>query len=109
MLTPETFDCDRTCADCCKYLTVKLSNKDIKKIKRAGFKEEFFMEFDTHIGSPVLKLTDNGCVFLTKKGDKYYCKIYQIRPTVCRKYPFVSSDKIESCKPNSLKYKYGKK
>ena len=106
MITPETFNCDRTCADCCKYLTVKLSTKDIKEIQRAGYDD--FMEFDTHIKSPVVKLTDDGCVFLTKKGDKYYCRIYQIRPTVCRRYPFVSSNKIESCKPDLLKYKFSK-
>lgn len=108
MLTPETFKCDRKCADCCKYLTVKLPKKDIRGIKGAGYEEEFFMEFDTHIKSPVLKLTDNGCIFLTKKGDKYYCRIYQIRPNVCRQYPFINANEIESCKPILLKYKFKK-
>ncbi len=108
MLTAETFKCDRKCADCCKYLTVKLSNKDIMVIKEGGYGEEDFLEYDGHIDSAVLKVNDAGCVFLTKKGDKYYCKIYKIRPCVCKQYPFVSSNKIESCKPNLLRYKFKK-
>jgi len=106
MLTTENFKCNRRCADCCKYLTIKLYKKDSKEIKRAGYNEDFFMEFDTHIKSPVLRLKDGKCVFLGKKENKYYCKIYKIRPKVCRLYPFVNKSKIESCKPNLLKYKF---
>jgi Fe-S-cluster containining protein len=107
MITPQNFKC-RRCADCCKYLTIKLSKRDIKEIKRAGYKEEFFMEFDTHIKSPVLKLQNYRCVFLGKKKGKYYCKIYESRPKVCRQYPFVNSSELESCKPDLLKYKFEK-
>lgn len=103
MLTPQTFKCKR-CADCCKYLTIKLYKKDIKEIKRAGYAQDFFIEYDTHIKSPIIKIKNNKCVFLSKKGNRYYCKIYKIRPKVCRLYPFVNENKIESCKPNLLKY-----
>ena len=48
MLTGKTFKCDRTCADCCKYLTVKLDNNDIKRIKKAGYDEDFFMSVRGH-------------------------------------------------------------
>lgn len=109
MLTPETFKCDRTCADCCKYLTVKLYKKDIEAIKRAGYDKDFFMEFDRHIRNPVLKVKDENCVFLSKKKGKYYCRIYNIRPKVCKLYPFVNSNKVESCKPALLKYKFESK
>ncbi len=102
MLTPSNFRCER-CADCCKYLTVKLSKKDISKIKREGYDE--FMEFDEHIGSYVLRLRDEKCVFLDK-GDN--CRIYSIRPEVCREYPFVESDEVENCKPELLKDKFRK-
>ena len=108
MITLENFSCDRSCADCCKYLTVKLYKKDIEAIKREGYKEEFFVEFDTHIKSPVLKIRDEKCVFLGKKKKGYYCKIYGSRPKVCRLYPFLNSNKVESCKPELLKYKFGK-
>ena len=105
MLTPENFKCDRKCADCCKYLTVKLYKKDIEAIKKAGHDD--FFEYDSHIKSNVLKNQEQ-CLFLGHKDGKYYCKIYKIRPKVCRKYPFVNSDKIESCKPALLKYKFKK-
>jgi len=108
MLTPESFDCNRKCADCCKDLTVKLAKKDIEAIKREGFDSGFFLDYDTHIGSPVLKLENGKCVFLVKKKDRYYCKIYEIRPKVCRVYPFVNSNEIESCKPALLKYRFKK-
>jgi len=107
MITKETFNCVR-CADCCKHLTVKLSKKDIRPIKKAGYREEFFVEYDTHIRSPVLKLTDKGCIFLAKVKGMYSCLIYEIRPLVCKQYPFVNSDKVESCKPVLLKNKYCK-
>ncbi len=108
MLTPSNFECNRKCADCCKYLTVKLSKKDISAIKREGYDEKFFMEFDNHIRSPVLKIKGK-CVFLGKKKDKYYCKIYELRPKVCRQYPFLNSNEIERCKPALLKYKFKSK
>jgi len=103
MLTPSNFRCER-CADCCKYLTVKLGKKDISSIKREGYED--FMEFDSHIGSYVLKLRDEKCVFLGRKKKEHYCKIYSIRPKVCRQYPFLNSDEIGSCKPELLKYKF---
>ncbi len=108
MITLENFRCNRSCADCCKYLTVKLYKEDIENIKREGVYEDFFMDFDAHIRSPVLKIRDEKCVFLGKKKGRYYCKIYKSRPKVCKLYPFVNSNRIESCKPNLLKYKIEK-
>jgi len=98
MLTPSNFRCER-CGDCCRYLTVRLDKKDISMIKGEGF-EDFFV-FDDFIKSDVLKRDDKGCVFFDGDG----CKIYDVRPTVCRKYPFVESDEVESCKPELVKFK----
>ena len=103
MITPETFKCDRSCGDCCIYLTVRLNKKEIEAIKKAGYDD--FYEYDSHIKNNVMKLGEDGCPFLGKKKGKYYCKIYSIRPKVCRQYPFVKTDEIESCKPQLLKYK----
>jgi Fe-S-cluster containining protein len=108
MITPENFVCDRSCGDCCRYLTVKLFKKDIEAIKRQGFAEEEFLEYDSHIKSYVLKMTDEGCPFLGHKDGRYHCKIYKIRPKVCREYPFGSRKEVESCKPALLKYKFGR-
>lgn len=108
MLTLKNFKCER-CADCCKYLTIKLYKKDIKEIKKAGYAQDFFLEYDNYIKSPILRRINKGCVFLGKKKGKYYCKIYEIRPKICRLYPFINSNKVESCKPSLLKCKFGQK
>ncbi|MFH1641489.1 MAG: YkgJ family cysteine cluster protein [Nanoarchaeota archaeon] len=104
MLTKQNFKCKR-CADCCRYTIVKLFKEDIDKIKQAGFAEEFFLDYDCHINSFTLKSNDKGCVFL----DQNKCKIYSIRPKVCKLYPFVKKDTVESCKPSLFKNKFDKK
>ncbi len=99
MLTLSNFRCER-CGDCCRYLTVKLSKEDISAIKEKGFEEGFFVVFDDFIKSEVLKRDDKGCVFFDGGSC---CKIYDFRPTVCKRYPFVEYDKVESCKPKLMK------
>jgi uncharacterized protein len=93
MITKNNFKCGQ-CAECCKLLTVKISNKEIKKIQEKGY-DDFFFQYDEHIDSNILERDDNGCVFLN--GNK--CKIYDIRPKVCSDYPFVEGNEIETCKP----------
>lgn len=107
MLTKNSFKCKR-CAECCKYTIVKLFKEDIERIKKAGYKEDFFVRYDSHIKSPVLRNEKGSCVFLEKKKGKYQCKIYDIRPRVCRLYPFVESDEVEDCKPQLLRLRFGK-
>ena len=102
MLTPESFVCDRTCADCCKITIVRLNNEDIKKIRKAGYPDSHFLDFDKHINKPVLRNTNNKCVFLRKKEKRYSCEIYKIRPRVCEQYPFTTKKDIESCKPRTM-------
>jgi len=95
MLTPESFKCER-CTDCCKHLVVKLCKKDISRIEEKGYKD--FFVYDKRIKGNVLKHKNFKCVFLGKKN----CKIYSIRPKVCREYPFVVADEVWSCKPQTL-------
>jgi len=106
MITKENFVCDRTCGECCKYMPVKVVKRDIAAIKKEGYDERDFLDYDYHIKNHVLKMNGDGCVFLGKKDGKYYCKIYPNRPKVCRKYPFVDKDEIESCKPDVLKSRF---
>jgi Fe-S-cluster containining protein len=96
MINQKSFRCLR-CADCCKHLIVKLYKGDISKIKKEGYGD--FFVYDNHIKSNVLKQKNFKCVFLSKKKGEYYCKIYSIRPKVCRGYPFVENKKVDSCKP----------
>ena len=102
MLTPESFECDRKCADCCKITIVRLNKEDIKRVRKAGYPDSYFLDFDRHINTPVLRNTENKCVFLRKKTGKYSCEIYKIRPKVCEQYPFTTKKEIESCKPRTM-------
>ncbi|MBU0614656.1 MAG: YkgJ family cysteine cluster protein [Nanoarchaeota archaeon] len=103
MVTRSEFSCQR-CQDCCKYLTVKISRKEIEKIKKLGYSD--FYDYDTHIKSHIIKMDEHGCFFLKKDGSG--CTIYRDRPKVCREYPFGKLDEVESCRPALLKYKFKK-
>ncbi|MBW2989430.1 YkgJ family cysteine cluster protein [Candidatus Woesearchaeota archaeon] len=108
MLTKQNFTCNRSCAECCKHLIVKLSKKDIGAIEKKGHKKSSFVEFDDIIKNPVLKRAEKGCLFLSKRKGMYFCTIYDIRPEVCRLYPFVDSEEVESCRPDLFRYKHVK-
>ena len=109
MLDPNTFICSG-CGECCIKYIVKLSKADIKRIKSLGLKEHDFVDIDQHIPGPnktVLKKKNNQwCIFLNKnpKGD-FVCNIYDERPNVCRKYPFLKKN-VETCKPITFSSKY---
>lgn len=101
MLTKENFECKR-CGKCCRKYTVKLSNKDIRRIKKAGFRKEYFAEidnFDRKYGNYALRRINNKCIFLTERHNKAYCQIYNNRPEICKDYPFIEKKEIDSCMP----------
>jgi len=98
MLTKTNFKCQQ-CGDCCKPL-VKLSNDDIKRIENADYKRESFLDSD-HNSSFVIKRINNRCIFSYYKNNKYWCRIYRIKPKNCMIYPFFE-EKVESCKPDKL-------
>ena len=100
-LTPKSFKCNR-CGECCK-IVVKLNEKEIKAINNSGYKD--FLTKDPIKGKNIdcLKRINGNCVFLKKKGNKYSCEIYDIRPKTCRLYPFIDKNiKISSCKPKEV-------
>ncbi len=79
------------CSDCCAK-TVIVSRKEIEQIcHQTGMKEEEFCNRRLHLR--YLKHQPNGhCIFQeissNSTGDEIAsCKIYQIRPTACRKFP----------------------
>jgi len=96
MITKNNFKCEQ-CAECCKLLTVKISKSDIKKIQEKGY-DDFFFQYDENIDSNILERDEQGCVFLD--GNK--CNIYNIRPKVCRDYPFIQGKVVETCKPQTF-------
>ncbi|MCK4896020.1 MAG: YkgJ family cysteine cluster protein, partial [Candidatus Heimdallarchaeota archaeon] len=71
------------CYQCCLDTEMTLSEEDITRIEKLGYKiEEFLEEKD---GFMALRNIDNHCIFLKNK----MCSIYEIRPQGCRFYPLI--------------------
>jgi len=103
-LNPDTFNCTN-CGQCCR-LIVKVSEKDIQGIEETGLSRKEFLTYD-----PVTKNTKTKdvlqhhlgvCTFLRRKGEQYYCAIYEHRPDGCRAYPLVKDNlKLTDCRPRN--------
>ncbi len=81
------------CGHCCTLL-LNLTERDIERIKKTGYKEEEFIE--EQLGRKYMKLIDHKCFFL-KKNKSYYCEIYKHRPQICRIYPSYDRE-IRECR-----------
>ena len=79
----QKFKCTN-CVKCCR-LYVRLSPADIKRIKKAGYKEDYFV--DIWRKHKTLKRVNSYCRFLSVNGGKSKCKIYSHRPQICRQFP----------------------
>ena len=105
-ITRKTFKCTK-CGECCKPIT-KVSEKDIARIEKAGYKREDFLDVDPFRkesgAKDVLKRKNGYCTFLKDNKDKTFdCTIYEHRPDVCRDYPFFEGvEKLPSCIPSEL-------
>ena len=73
------------CGLCCT-LTVRLSDKDIKRIESSGRQREEFAVADSD-GRPVLKRDKGWCTFFRREGKIGICTIYDSRPEACRDFP----------------------
>jgi len=92
------FNCQRCATFCCKLGGPKLTQRDIDRIKKAGYTVEDFVEplssrefKDLPIVIGSLKNKEYGsCVFLRFNEEKgvHECSIYDLRPALCRLYPF---------------------
>jgi len=92
------FNCQRCATFCCKLGGPKLTQRDIDRIKKAGYTVEDFVEplsskefKDLPIMIGNLKNKEKGsCVFLRFNEEKgvHECSIYDFRPALCRLYPF---------------------
>jgi len=98
MLNQKTFKCKR-CGECCNVYTIRLDKKDIKRIEER-YPRKHFLSYDPFENYFILTKINNKCVFLKKK-DRYFCEIHDIRPDICKKYPFFKKN-VESCKPITI-------
>ncbi|MGE5108115.1 MAG: YkgJ family cysteine cluster protein, partial [Sphingobacteriales bacterium] len=88
----EKVDCLQ-CANCCKNYSPRFKTPDIKRIsKHLKMKEGDFIE-------TYLRLDEEGdyvanskpCPFL---GEDNYCRIYDVRPSDCERFPYTDEDVI---------------
>ncbi len=74
---------ERGCHECCRETEMQLSEEDIWRLERLGYRrDEFSMVVD---GIRVLKNVEGKCFFL-RDG---MCGVYAYRPLGCRLYPVV--------------------
>jgi len=92
------FRCQRCATFCCKLGGPKLTQRDIERIRQAGHPVEDFLQplsNNKFKGLPIMcgnlkNREDGSCIFLKFDEEKriYECSIYNIRPALCRLYPF---------------------
>jgi len=91
------FKCQRCAIYCCKLGGPILTKKDIEQIESVGHDINEFIEIAKRqygnfpfMPSMVKSKKDGSCIFLRKdeKGNVHKCSIYDIRPVLCRLYPF---------------------
>jgi len=79
------------CANCCKNHSPRFKIPDIKRIsKHQGMKEGDFIQTYLRLDEEndyVLK--QQPCSFL---GSDNYCRIYEVRPSDCARYPYTDED-----------------
>jgi len=106
------FKCKRCATFCCKLGCPNLTERDVQRMRAAGYAIDDFLEPTTRRESntaPMMERRlgnrdDGSCIFL-RFDDKmkiYECSIYDVRPVLCRIYPF----DFERIGSNSLMLKF---
>ena len=91
------YDCCE-CGNCCKLYDILLDKNDIERISAyLGLPENDFIEKYLAADGENYKIKDKPCCFLDADGK---CRIYEVRPTVCRDFPYTD-------KPYRLYNMYG--
>ena len=98
---PLEFPCDKCDTNCCKEYTIFVNAHDIYRLSTGLNKTpESFLELygakDYDLGIKVqeglldlaLKQKDGACMFLEESKDIFRCTINEIKPSVCKSYPF---------------------
>ena len=84
------------CVKCCLETRMPLSNPDLKRILKLGYRLEYFA-VKTKEGWR-LKNNSGRCTFLLEEG----CGIYPHRPEGCRLYPLVYDENVKKAVIDSL-------
>lgn len=81
------FKCQRCAVFCCKCGGPRLSLKDVENLKRSGKCSDLSVDAED---MTLKNAKDGSCTLLTVNADQqiYQCSVYNLRPTLCRLYPF---------------------
>ena len=90
----------RQCGTCCKtYKKVLLKPDEVERMKKLGANVGIMIKLNDLRNKTIEELAKEeqnkdkiymihpdgkGCMFLEKRNDKYYCKIYHYRPESCK-------------------------
>ncbi len=81
-------DCTQ-CGNCCKALFPVVTSQDMRRMARhLGISDEFMGRYATKNAEGKTMLKNKPCIFL----DSNRCRIYDIRPRVCRYFPDIRRD-----------------
>ena len=101
------FKCKQCATFCCELGGPNLTRGDIERIEQAGYKTESFLgpvqngrykSVVTPYGC-LRNKKDGSCIFLKFNHEKrsYECAIYDVRPVLCRLYPFEVETPSRNC------------
>jgi len=95
-----TFKCQRCGIFCCKLGGPRLTRQDVNRLAQARYETSEFL----NVGNVSLRnRKDGSCIFLLfdALSHVYKCSIYDLRPILCRLYPF----RFSKSGPNSFALK----
>lgn len=79
------------CGNCCRLRFIHLTKDDVERIQSRGHRDFY----DTVGGERMLKRSRGRCMFVGKDDS---CSIYELRPEVCRKFPFFRMFGLNYCR-----------
>lgn len=90
------------CANCCKNYSPRFKPPDIKRIaKYLGMKEaDFVTKYLRRDEDGDFVLTSKPCPFLDNEN---FCRIYEVRPSDCARFPYTDEDVLLKKKNITLK------
>ena len=95
-----SFNCKR-CGYCCTLIP-KITVFEAFRIWFRGYRN--FTSKDG-VGRLCIKLVNNDCFFLERKGKVSSCKIYNFRPKVCRDFPYGEKNNFGGCRVDKRSFK----
>lgn len=94
------FECNR-CGYCCTLIP-RITLLETVRIWFKGYKN--FTTKDS-LGKRCIKQIKGDCFFLERNGKISSCKIYSIRPNVCKEFPYGQKNNFGECKVDKRSFK----